>query len=126
MALRHPDLTAPLAADDLGVEQPFVNTDDDSWNATPDGSSSTEADAKEIAASWGNPVVYISKNAYGTSVTIINAKGEEVTVEARKRRNGDYYNPTKYQVISLGDNGVQDLDDASGGDDLMNFKLEEE
>jgi hypothetical protein len=57
---------------------------------------------------------------------MINAKGEEVTVEARKRANGDYYNPTKYQVISLGENGVQDLDNPEGGDDLMNFKLEEE
>ncbi len=126
VALRHPDLSAPLAEDDLGVEKPFVNTDEDSWNQTPEGSARNDAFAMEIADSWGNPIVYISKNAYGKPVTIRNHKGEDVTVEARKRPNGDYYNPTKYQLISVGDNGMQDLDDSTGGDDIMNFKLEEE
>ncbi len=124
VALRHPDLSAPLAEDDLGIEKPFVNTDDDVWNQIPEGSGRVEA--MEIADSWGNPIVYISKNAYGKPVTIRNHKGEDVTVEARKRANGDYYNPTKYQIICLGDNGVQDIDDSTGGDDIMNFKLEEE
>jgi len=119
VALRHPDLSARLGEGDLPTENPFGNTDDDIWNMVPDGSDAVEA--REIIDSWGNPVVYISKNFYGQPVKIMTASGEEVDVMAVQKPNGTYYNQDTYQIISLGPNGVQD-EDPDLGDDIENFK----
>lgn len=124
VALRHPDFSQRLGDNDFNVEEPFGNTDQDSWNQVPYGSSG--ADALEILDAYGSPVVYISKNMYGEPVTIVNHLGDEVEVVALKKSDGTYYNPTGYQLISVGENGVQDLEALEGGDDIMNFKLEEE
>ncbi len=124
VALRHPDFTQQLGDSDLNVEDPFGNTDGDSWNQVPYGSSN--ADAQEVLDAYGNPIVYIHKNAYEQPVVIVNNKGEEVEVVALKKADGTFYNPTGYQLISLGENGVQDLEALEGGDDIMNFKLEGE
>jgi prepilin-type N-terminal cleavage/methylation domain-containing protein len=126
VALRHPDFTAPLGdGGDLPVtDTPYGNTDEDSWNMVPDGSDA--ALAREILDAHGNPVVYIHKNAYGTAVRIVNAQGVEVDVEAMKKHDGTYYNPTSYQIISVGENGEQERDDLDASDDARNFKLEED
>ena len=92
VSLRHPSLTAPLDANDLGVDDPFLNNDEDHFN-----------------------------NAYGTPVTIRTKDGLEVEVNALQKPDGTWYNPTKYQLISVGENGVQD-EDAEMGDDIVNFK----
>lgn len=125
VALRHPDFSAPLSDGDLPVtEAPFGNTDEDDFNQVPDGSDT--AAAREILDAWGNPVVYIHKNKYGTPVRIVNHMGVEVDVEAVRKPDGAYYNPTSYQIISVGENGEQDVDDPVASDDIYNFKLEEE
>ena len=126
VALQHPDFTAPLGEGDLPVESPFSNTDEDSFNNVPDGSGG--ADAREICDSWGNPVVYIDKNHYDTPVTIVNNKGDEVEVVALKKADGSWYNARKFQIISVGENGVQEIEDLDEGisDDIRNFKVEGE
>ena len=126
VALQHPDITAPLGEGDLPTEDPFSNTDDDSFNKIPDGSGGAEA--REICDSWGHPVVYIDKSHYGTPVTIVNANGDEVEVVALKKADGSYYNARKFQIISVGENGVQEVEDLDQGlsDDFRNFKLEGE
>ena len=42
-------------------------------------------------------------------------------MNALQKADGTWYNPTKYQLISVGENGVQD-EDAEMGDDIVNFK----
>ena len=81
-------------------------------------------DPEEILDAWGNPIVYITKNHYGETVKITKEDGTEVEVEAVKGPSGAYYNATSYQVISLGKNGVQDLD-SDVTDDIENFTREE-
>ena len=51
--------------------------------------------------------------------------GEEIEVEAFKNEEGQYYNPTTFQLISLGENGVLDLDvdDPDLVDDITNFTI---
>jgi len=117
VALRHPDLTAQLP------QMPFGNTDGDIWNKTPDGADTV--DAREILDAWGNPIVYISKNAYGTPVRIVKRDGTEIEVHAVKKPSGVYYNQDSFQVISLGVNEVQD-DDPDVTDDRENFTREAE
>lgn len=120
VALRHKDLTAPLNS--VTGSKPFGNTDNDIWNKVPEGSP--DENAKEILDAWGNPIVYITKNHYGETVKITKEDGTEVEVEAVKGPSGAYYNATSYQVISLGKNGVQDLD-SDVTDDIENFTREE-
>ncbi len=120
VALRHKDLTTPLT--ELAGAKPFGNTDDDIWNKVPEGSDAPEA--KEILDAWGNPIAYITKNAYNSPVRLVKADGTEIEVHAAKRPSGVFYNPDGFQIISLGKNGVQD--DSSDGDDVENFTREDE
>lgn len=115
VALNHPDFTKKLG-DDFSLG----NTDGDIFNQVVPGTNSP--DAREIVDPWGNPVVYIEKNHYETPVEIVLANGDHATVQAYKKKDGTYYNPTKFQLICLGENGKQDAD--STGDDIVNFKWE--
>jgi prepilin-type N-terminal cleavage/methylation domain-containing protein len=128
VALKHPDLSAPITESDWGFDNPTRNEDGDSWNMVPDGSDS--ADAKEIVDAYGNTIVYIHKNAYGKGpFRITNQNGEEVEVVACRKPDGQYYNPTSFQLISVGENGTQDVDDGvptDASDDIMNFEPERE
>jgi len=126
VALRRPDFSAKLGDSDLPVSEPFANLDDDTWNGAPAGGSGSDVAANEIVDSWGNPIVYIHKNSYGQTVTIINGKGESVDVVALQKADGPYYNATKYQIISVGENGVQELSEFDLSDDIVNFKREGE
>jgi hypothetical protein len=123
VALRHPDFPAPLRDRYLPTQNPLGNTDADRWNTVPDGSSSL--DAKELVDGWGHPIVYIHKNRYDQAVRVVNAKGVEVQVVALVAPDGVYYNPTSYQILSLGPNGVQEVETESleESDDIRNFEL---
>jgi prepilin-type N-terminal cleavage/methylation domain-containing protein len=120
VALRHPDLRSPLG-DDLKTG----NTDDDSWNQKPDGMP--DHLAAEVLDAWGSPIVYFHKDGYTQSVKVLNWKEEEVEVRAVQKADGSYYNPTGFQLISLGPDGVQDTDLSDPGlvKNRFNFKLEE-
>ena len=120
VALRHPDLRSPIG-DDL----PLGNTDEDNWTQKPDGMP--DVLAKEIHDAWGNPIVYFHKDGYDKPQRIRNFRGEEIEVYAVKKPDGSYYNPVGFQLISLGEDGVQDTDYTVP--DLVknrfNFKLEQ-
>jgi len=118
VALRHPDLSVPISEGDFPGDAPFGNIDEDIWNKIPDGSS--DEYAREVLDAYGNVIVYIHKNNYDKPVEVSNALGEPVQVHAVKKANGTYYNQDTYQIICLGDNGVQD-EDLETGDDIMNF-----
>ncbi|MHC4959687.1 MAG: type II secretion system protein [Planctomycetota bacterium] len=122
VALRHPDFKSHLGDGDLPGDEPFGNTDGDIFNVVPAGSSKPEA--MEILDPWGTPIIYIHKTGYNKeSVTIMNAMGDIVEVEAIKKADGTFYNATTFQVISLGPDGK--LDDTPGmGDDIYSFKVE--
>lgn len=122
VALRHPDFTARLEEGDIPGSDPFGNTDDDIWTQVPDGSSNEKA--MEVLDPWGNPIAYFPKSQYDKPVQIMNAVGDVIEVHALKRPDGSWYNPTKFQIISVGKNGEQD--DPGPGDDFMNFKIEGE
>jgi len=128
VALKHPDLTAPVTESDWGFDNPTRNEDGDDWNMVPDGCD--DSHAKEIVDAYGNTIVYIHKNAYGKGpFRITNQNGEEVEVVACKKAEGQYYNPTSFQLISVGENGKQDVEDGvptPGSDDIMNFEPEGE
>jgi prepilin-type N-terminal cleavage/methylation domain-containing protein len=83
VALRHPDFSTPLEEGELNLEDEFGNTDQDSWNQAPAGTPG--ADAIEILDAWGSPLVYIHKNGYDKPVTVLNHRGETVTVSARRK-----------------------------------------
>jgi hypothetical protein len=122
VALCHRDLSTPLGVNDLPTEIPFGNTDDDIWNQAPIGLGGDRA-ALEILDSWGNPIIYIHRNRYREAVRIINGKGKEIEVSAVIGPDGVFYNPTSFQIISVGPNGVQEATKQEGGDDIMNFRL---
>lgn len=124
VALRDPDFPAPLRERFLPTRPPFGNTDADSWNAVPDGGV---LEAVELLDAWGHPIVYIHKNHYKEAVRVVNAKGVEVQVVALFGPNGVYYNPTSYQIFSLGPNGVQEVETKKlqDSDDLRNFELKD-
>jgi prepilin-type N-terminal cleavage/methylation domain-containing protein len=117
VALNHPDLS-PGAR--IGDDLPTGNTDEDVWNVTVPGTN--DPAAKEVLDGWGNPVVYIHKTHYDKAVEIQTSQGV-MTVTAVKKADGTPYNPTSYQLISLGPNGRQD-EDPVNGDDIYNFKTE--
>jgi len=121
VALRHPDLRTPL--NQLSGSHPYGNTDEDIWNKIPDGSD--VVDAKEILDAYGNPLVYISKNHYEVPVQIVRGDGTMVEVHAVKRPSGVFYNQESFQLISLGENGIQD-DDPDVRDDIESFTREDE
>ena len=119
--LRHPDFSKKLQDDELQmVENPFDNTDEDSFTETPYGAR--DADAREVCDSWGSPIIYIYNADYGKTFVIRNFRGEDVEVVALEREDGTYYNPDTFQIISLGPNGVQDTEEF--GDDITSFKVE--
>ena len=116
VALNHPEFSAPIG-DALGGDA-FKNTDEDSFNVPPKGSPTAEA--REIVDDYGHPLIYIEKNSYDKGPFLVkNGNDDEVEVQAVRRKNGEAYNKTSFQIISLGFNGIQDPDD-----ELMNFKLE--
>ena len=123
VALRHPEFTSRLGDGDLPTEEPFGNTDEDIFGMEPVGSPN--ANAREIIDPWGNPIVYIHKLHYSKPVSIMTADGEEIEVMAVKRKNGQYYNPTGFQLISLGPDGKQN-EEPGVGDDITNFTVEDE
>ena len=119
VALNHPELASPLG-ENLDGEGAFGNLDEDSFNSKPKGSSS--AQAMEVLDGWGSAFVYIDKNSYGKGpFTVINEEGDTVEVSAYQKPDGSYYNPTGFQIISLGTN-LQPNDD----DDVTNFTREYE
>jgi len=130
VALNHADLTAKLSPGDWGLNDPIANTDGDDWNQVPDGLSSPAA--KEIKDAYGNTLVYIPANFYEKSpFRVTNESGEEIEVWAVRKTDGTFYNPTSYQIISVGANGKQDaldgvIEDRVRLDDIMNFTLEDE
>lgn len=124
VALRNPDFPAPLRDRFLPAQPPFGNTDADSWSRVPDGGARREA--VELVDAWGHPIVYIHKNHYTEAVRVVNAKGVEVRVVALFGPDGVFYNPTSYQIFSLGPNGVQEVETKKleKSDDLRNFELQ--
>ena len=123
VALRHPDFTRPLEDGDLPGQGIFKNTDGDIFTVQPAGSPRPEA--VEIVDPWGNPYIYIHKNAYKTPVSMVTEDGDLIEVMAVKRSNGQYYNPTSFQIICLGPDGKLD-EDPSLGDDIYNFEADDE
>lgn len=121
VGLRHPDFSAKLEESDIPGKKAFGNTDEDIFSPEPAGS---KAEAIEILDPWGHPIVYLHKHGYGQVVQVMNADGDVVDVEAVKRGDGTYYRQNKFQIISLGKNGKQDP--PGEGDDVMNFKIEDE
>ena len=119
--LRHPDFSKRLQDDDLGAIDPaFDNIDEDEFTSQPAGSG--DSAALEIMDSWGNPVIYIYNADYDKVFQVMNARGEMKEVSAVKKPNGTFYNPNKFQIISLGENGEQETEgDPELWDDIHNF-----
>jgi len=121
--LRHPDFSKKLQDDEMQMVDPALeNIDEDSFVETPPGCR--DAEAREIVDSWGNPIIYIFNGDYDKTFIIRNAKGQDVEVVAVKRKDGTFYNPDTFQIISLGPDGVQDSEEF--GDDITSFQMEDE
>ena len=119
--LRHPDFSKRLQDDELGaIDPPTGNVDEDEFTEQPAGSDSSAA--TELLDAWGHPIIYIYNADYDKVFTVMNARGELVEVSALKKPNGTYYNPNKFQIISLGEDGDQSTDgDPMLWDDIHNF-----
>ena len=79
--------------------------------------------AREVVDAWGSPIVYFFNGDYEKTFRVMNHRGEEVEVVALRRKDGTFYNPDSFQLISLGPNGVQDLEEF--GDDVTSFRVED-
>ncbi|MHC4409785.1 MAG: prepilin-type N-terminal cleavage/methylation domain-containing protein [Planctomycetota bacterium] len=120
--LRHPDFSKKLQDDEMDmIEDPIGNIDDDSFAETPVGCRDSEA--REVLDAWGSPIVYFFNGDYEKTFTVRNHLGEDVEVVALKRKDGTYYNPDSFQLISLGPDGVQNMEEF--GDDVTSFKVED-
>ena len=118
--LRHPDFSKRLQDDELGsIDPPTGNLDEDEFTEIPAGS--TNAKAIEMLDAWGTPIIYIYNADYDKTFTVMNHLGDTVEVVAVKTPDGTYYNPNKFQIIALGENGVQDLEGGPSSDDYHNF-----
>jgi len=119
--LRHPDFSKKLQDDEMQMVEPSKgNLDDDNFSQTPPGCD--EPDAKEILDAWGSPIIYIHNSDYDKTFLITNYKGETVEVTAFKRANGAFYNQDTFQLICLGEDGVQNFEEF--GDDITSFERE--
>jgi prepilin-type N-terminal cleavage/methylation domain-containing protein len=120
--LRHPDFSKKLQDDEMDmIEDPIGNIDDDSFAETPKGCRDSEA--REVLDAWGSPFVYFFNGDYDKTFRVMNHHGEEVEVVALKRKDGTYYNKDSFQLISLGPDGVQSMEEF--GDDVTSFKVED-
>ncbi|MHC4939175.1 MAG: type II secretion system protein [Planctomycetota bacterium] len=120
--LLHPDFSKKLQDDEMDmIEDPIANIDEDSFTETPPGAPDNEA--REVVDAWGSPIVYFHNKDYDKTFIVRNFRGEDVEVVALKRANGTFYNPNGFQLISLGPNGVQDLEEF--GDDITSFTVED-
>jgi len=119
--LRHPDFSKRLQDDELGSIDPATdNVDEDEFTEQPAGSE--DSAAIELLDAWGNPLIYIYNGDYDKVFQVTNARGETVEVSALKKPNGTFYNPNKFQIISLGENGKQEIEgDPDLWDDVHNF-----
>ena len=119
--LRHPDFSKRLQDDELGaIDPPTGNIDEDEFTSPPAGSTNNKA--IEIWDSWGTPIIYIYNADYDKTFMVMNHLGNTVEVLALKSPDGTYYNPNKFQIISLGENGEQEMEgDPNLWDDTHNF-----
>lgn len=82
------------------------------------------ADLFELSDRWGNPIAYFHHRDYGKTAAyaVIDPETGEPTesrVAARKNpKTKSFANPTKYQLISAGTDGLFGTDD-----DVANFEL---
>lgn len=120
--LRHPDFSKKLQDDEMDmIEDPIGNIDEDSFAEQPKGCRDSEA--REVLDAWGSPIIYFFNGDYDKTFRVMNHLGEEVEVVALTRKDGTFYNPDSFQLISLGPDGVQNMEEF--GDDVTSFKVED-
>jgi prepilin-type N-terminal cleavage/methylation domain-containing protein len=104
-------------------EDSLVNTDNDETKKAM--ARFPAASLFELGDHWGNPIAYLHRRDYGKTVhysTSDPTTGEpiESNVTARmSSKTKSYANPTRYQLISAGQDGQFGTED-----DITNFKVE--
>ncbi len=104
-------------------EDPLVNTDNDETKKPM--ARFPVPKLFELGDHWGNPIAYIHRRDYGKTVhyaTLDPTTGEpiESNVTARmSSKTKSYANPTKYQLISAGQDGQFGTED-----DITNFNVQ--
>jgi prepilin-type N-terminal cleavage/methylation domain-containing protein len=102
----------------------LVNTDGDVLAKRPAGFEA--ADLFEIHDDWGNPIAYFHNRDYGRKDPYVtsDANGVEQQSVAEARKNDKtkrWANPTSFQLVSAGPDGVFGLNEATGeNDDITN------
>ncbi len=102
----------------------LVNLDEDSLTKKPFNSYLGNNNLWEVCDFWGNAMVYIHHRDYDKKFKCVDQDGISFTVKARKSKKlGTYFNPTTYQLWSL---GLNMKNDDGAGDDVKNWKSDEE
>jgi prepilin-type N-terminal cleavage/methylation domain-containing protein len=102
----------------------LVNTDGDVLAKRPAGFEA--ADLYEIHDDWENPIAYFHNRDYGRKDSYVtidpNGAEQQTVVEARKNdKTQRWANPTSFQLISAGPDGIFGLNEATGeNDDITN------
>jgi len=94
-------------------EAELGNTDEDSLRKAINKHSTTEL--TEILDAWKNPLIYFHRDDYATAYdsghSYLNATGEEVEAKPYKREDGTFFNPSSFQVFSMGEDGLPNTED---------------
>ena len=94
-------------------EAELSNTDEDSLRKPINKHSTTEL--MEIKDAYGHPLVYFNRDDYAAAFdsghVYMNGNLEEVEAKPYKRENGTFYNPSSFQIYSMGEDGYPNTED---------------
>lgn len=72
-------------------------------------------DLYEIRDAYGHPLVYFNRDdyavAFDSGVSYMNAEFEEYEARPYKREDGTFYNPSSFQIYSVGEDGEPNTED---------------
>ncbi|MDA1194620.1 MAG: type II secretion system protein [Planctomycetota bacterium] len=72
-------------------------------------------DLMEIVDAYENPLIYFHRDDYDSAFTngrsYVNKDGEVVEARPYKRPDGSFYNPSTFQIWSMGNDGQPNTDD---------------
>lgn len=89
------------------------NTDDDKLGKPINKHGTPEL--MEVVDAWGHPFVYFHRDDYAKKFdapdTYLNGEGLDVEARPHKREDGSFYNPSSFQIYSMGEDGEPNTED---------------
>lgn len=99
------------------IDESYLSTNPDNDRADKNISTFGEPVLLEVVDGWGNPFIYIRHDGMAGEYEYEFMVAETMTTELRKVKafknptTGSFYDQERYQLISVGEDGVFDTDD---------------